>query len=131
MPEPKPPRQRLRRRRRENVAGGRPHTHGVRVTDEEEAVLVRLAEEQHVTVPRLLVESALSRAGETPSARREAMAKLFEMRRQLAGIATNVNQLARAANTEGSLPVGTAATLEAVRDLAEKLEAAVDAVNAP
>jgi len=130
MPEPQPPRQKLRRRRRANVAGGRPFTHGVRVTVEEEAQLVRLAEEQHVSVPRLLVESALSRAGDTPSARRKAMADLFAMRRQLAGLATNVNQLAKVANTEGQVPVGTAAALTAIAELAAKLEVAVDAVNA-
>ena len=49
-----------RRRRRANVAGGRQHAHRVLVTAEEEEQLVRRAEAQRVTVPRLLVESALS-----------------------------------------------------------------------
>lgn len=131
MPEPKPPRKKVRRRRRENVAGGRPFTHRVRVDEHEEAVLARLAAEQHVTVPRLLVESALSRSGDTPSARREALRKLFAMRRQLAGIATNINQLAKVANTDGHVPVGTADALARLRVLAVKIEAAVDEVGRP
>ena len=48
----------LARRRRENAPGGRRHRHSVLVTPEEEGVLVRLAAEQGVTVPRLLVEAA-------------------------------------------------------------------------
>ena len=56
-----------------------------------------------VSVPRLLVESALAGV-ETPADRRAWIAELFELRRLLATIANNVNQLARTANTTGELP---------------------------
>src|SRR4051794_9659558 len=79
------PKRVLARRRRANVAGGRRHRHEVKVTPEEEARLLLLAEAQGVTVPRLLVESALSAAGETPAERRNAIAELFGLHRLLAG----------------------------------------------
>ena len=53
------------------------------------------AAELGVSVLRLLVESALSGL-ETPTERRETVAELFELRRLLATVANNVNQLARA-----------------------------------
>jgi Bacterial mobilisation protein (MobC) len=56
-----------------------------------------------VSIPRLLVESALSGV-ETPAARRAWIAELFELRRLVATIANNVNQLARTANISGELP---------------------------
>ena len=54
-------------------------------------------------MPRLLVESALPGV-ETPAERRAWLAELFELRRLLATVANNVNQLARVANTSGELP---------------------------
>ena len=56
-------------------------------------------------MPRLLVESALSGV-ETPAERRAWIAELFELRRLLATVANNVNQLAKVANTSGELPAG-------------------------
>ena len=61
------------------------------------------AGELGVSVPRLLVESALSGV-ETPAERRAWIAGLFELRRLLATVANNVNQLAKVANTSGELP---------------------------
>lgn len=62
------------------------------------------AVDQRVSLPRLLVESTLDAGGETPTQRRDAMAKLFALQRTLGGIANNVNQLARHANTDGVFP---------------------------
>lgn len=81
------------RRRRENVEGGRGHSHRVRVSPEEEAVLVRLAAEQRVTVPRLLMEAALSADHEKPGQRRRAIADLFATRRLLAEITLGIAAL--------------------------------------
>ena len=58
-----------------------------------------------MSVPRLLVESALSGV-ETPTDRKEQIAELFEARRLLATVANNVNQLARSANISGQVDVG-------------------------
>jgi hypothetical protein len=55
-----------------------------------------------VSVPRLMVESALSGV-ETPTDRKQQIAELFEVRRLLATVANNVNQLARSANISGQV----------------------------
>ncbi len=55
-----------------------------------------------MSVPRLLVESALSGL-ETPTDRKRQVAELFEVRRLLATVANNVNQLARSANISGQV----------------------------
>jgi Bacterial mobilisation protein (MobC) len=120
------PKKKLGRRRRANVAGGRRHSHRVLVTEHEEARLAQLAEAQRVTVPRLLIESTLAGPGETSTQRRDAMTKLFAVRRDLAGVATNVNQLARLGNTDGRVPVGTAAALASIREVVERIDAAID-----
>jgi len=121
----------LGRRRRANVAGGRLHHHKVSVTPEEEAVLVRQAESQGVTVVRLLVESAMAPQGETPAQRRAAMAELFAMYRQLAGIANNVNQLARHANAGEDFPPEARAVLARVKALAIRMDSALDGIAKP
>ncbi|WP_102510738.1 plasmid mobilization relaxosome protein MobC [Sanguibacter massiliensis] len=120
------------RRRRANVAGGRQHQHKVKVTPEEEALLLRLAEAQRVTVPRLLVEAALASApGETPTERRDAIAELFRLHRLLAAISNNVNQIARATNVTGEVHEELVATLRAVRRAAERIDAAIDGLSLP
>jgi Bacterial mobilisation protein (MobC) len=58
-----------------------------------------------VSVPRLMVESALSGV-ETPTDRKRMVAELFEVRRLLATVANNVNQLARSANISGQVHEG-------------------------
>ena len=118
------------RRRRANVDGGRQHRHEVKVSPEEEGMLLRLAEAQHVTIPRLLVESALASAtSETPTERRNAIGKLFELHRLLAAVSNNVNQIAKATNATGQRHAETDATLAAVRRVAERIDAAVDELS--
>jgi len=125
--------------RRRRVQGGRQHRHVVRVTPEEEARLLLLAGQYKVSVAKLLVDSAL--AAGTPSAQtpqtpqapaagagggvvdRAVAVELFAAVRQLAGVATNVNQIARKANTTGEVAAETPATLVAVRDCAASIEA--------
>lgn len=138
-----------RRERRANVAGGRGHAHKVKVTPEEEAQLARLAAERRVSVPRLLVESALAEEqGETASERQQLVAELFATGRLLARVANNVNQIAVAVNTaakvaRGGGPVedGLAAkvdgevqrlpaTHDSLRRVAGRIEESVDAVVA-
>lgn len=118
------------RRRRANVDGGRQHKHEVKVTPEEEAMLLRLAEEQRVTVPRLLVEAALSaERSETPADRRNTLVELFGAHRLLATISNNVNQMARATNATGEVQAEMVETLRAVRRTAERIDAAVDELS--
>jgi len=119
------------RRRRANVEGGRPHRHEVKVSPEEEGILLRLAAEQRVTVPRLLVESTLTARSETPSERRNAMAELFALHRLLASISNNVNQMAKATNATGEVQEELSATLSAVRRTALRIDDAIDGLSLP
>lgn len=88
------------RRAREPVARGA--IQKVKLTEAERDDLRARAAEQGVSVPRLLVESALD-GRETPTERKRMIAELFEVRRLLATVANNVNQLARAANISGEV----------------------------
>lgn len=115
------------RRRRANVDGGRQHFHKVGVSPEEEGALVRLAHEQNVTVPRLLVEAALSLdQRETPTERKQAVAELFKLHRLLAALSNNVNQIARATNATGEIQDEMRAILDAVRRTAVRIDRVVD-----
>lgn len=119
--------------RRRNVAGGRDRAHKVRVTEEESAELARLAEQQEVTVARLLVESALAGGGGLSAERRAAVIELFKVQRLLANLANNTNQIARTANTvavalgEGSVEEELVADL---RRAAARAPAVFEAVRA-
>jgi mobilization protein NikA len=77
----------------------------VTLTEQEQEQLRERAAALRVSVPRLMVEAALSGV-ETPAQRRVWIAELFELRRLLATVANNVNQLAKVANTSGELPAG-------------------------
>jgi len=77
----------------------------VKLTPEERDQLRARATELGMSVPRLMVESALSGV-ETPTERRRMVAELFETRRLLATVANNVNQLARSANISGQVSEG-------------------------
>lgn len=103
------------RRRRANVPGGRAHRHVVKVSPEEEARLVQTAARHGVTVVRLLVESALSEAGETPSERRSQFLELANLARLVGTVANNVNQVARHANSTGQIPADAAASIAHAR----------------
>lgn len=118
------------RRRRANVEGGRQHFHKVKVSPEEEALLLQLAQKQGVTIPRLLVESALSSgAPETPTERKQAIAELFAVHTLLARVSNNVNQLARHANSGDEFPAEAAATLAYVKKLAFRISDTVDRIS--
>lgn len=99
------------RRRRANVEGGRMHRHVIKVTPEEEARLVQIAEKHRVTVARLLVESALSEGGETPSERRDQFMELSNLARLVGTVANNINQVARHANSTSEIPADAAESI--------------------
>lgn len=68
-------------------------------------------------------------AAENASVRHELIARLFGTHRLLAGIANNVNQLARVANATGTVPLETEPTLAAARRTAERIDALVDQIS--
>lgn len=119
-----------KRRRAANIVGGRKHRHEVKATDEEEARLVVLAERHGVTIPRLLVQSALE-VGEQEvlPERRRVIEELFLLRRDLAGEASNLNQLTHHANESGVLRGELADTLAAVRACAEQVNETLEALR--
>ena len=105
--EPKTLRRQVRR-----VGQPRGVRHVVKVSAEQEARLVEVANAQGVTVPRLLVESALSGGPGEAAARRAVAGELFGLQRALGAIGVNLNQLARSANSTGYLEESTAASLQ-------------------
>ena len=110
------------RKRRANVVGGREKSYRVYVTEAEDQRLVARAEAEGVTVPRLLFESAMASRVETSTERKRVIAELFRVSRQMAGVATNVNQLARFANAEGAFPEDAVFVMGEYRVLAAKVE---------
>ena len=120
------------RKRRANATGGRHYAHQVKVTPEEEAVLLQLAAAQGVSVPRLLVESALAVEDRTTATdRRAAIAELFRIHRVLGGAANNMNQLAKVANATGEVPAEFGPTMGYVRRLCTKIDATIDRLALP
>ena len=75
-------------------------------------------------MPRLLVELAL--LGPAGATERHAVNNaMFGFRRQLVGMATNLNQLAKWANTREQLPPGLEASLAAVQRMEAQLAALI------
>jgi len=121
----------LGRSRQANVPGGRAHSYRVKVTPEEKDRLAALAGEQQVSVPRLLVEAALTGGAETPTQRREAMAELFAIRRVLSNNAININQMAKAVNVDGEIRPEAVGFLQEARHLVLQLDAVLEGLVRP
>jgi hypothetical protein len=115
----------LGRLRRENAPGGRKKSFQVYVTDAEEAELSRLAELAGMTVPRLLFESALRSDITTSTRRAEAIAEIFAVRRLMANVANNVNQVAKFANSESAFPAEAEALVAEYRGLVPRMSSAL------
>jgi hypothetical protein len=116
--------------RQAGVRGGRAIAHKVKVKVEQEARLQRMAAEQGVSVARLLVEATLAGDGWTPTQRRGVVRELLAARRDLAGLATNVNQLARWANTVERFPREALSRLERIDAAVAQLERAIAGLEA-
>lgn len=116
----------LSRRRRENSPAGTKKRRDVWVTVEEEAALVAKAEREKVTVPNLLISSALSETHETTTERRAIAAELMSLHNLLARSSNNINQLARQANATGEFPVEAREALKHIRTVAMRIDDAID-----
>lgn len=114
------------RRRLPYIKGGRPITYDVSVSVEENARLDVLATEGRVTIQRLLVESALAGSRPTVTVGKDQLVALMEIRRVLAGVANNANQIARHANTTSEVPAEFAAMISEVRTLGATIASVVD-----
>ena len=122
---------RVWRRRAENVPGGREFRHVVRVSADEEARLVVLSKQQRVTIPRLLVSSALSRdtARITVEQQRELLTELFALHRLLGNMANNVNQVAKAVNSTGDVPPQTPHVYHAAFNAIRRVNETIDKLS--
>lgn len=116
----------LSRRRRENKPAGTKKRRDVWVTVEEEATLVARAEREKVTVPNLLISSALSEHSDSPTERRAIAAKLMSLHNLLARSSNNINQLARQANATSEFPAEAREALKHIRSVAMRIDDAID-----
>jgi hypothetical protein len=114
-----------KRRRQANRTGGRSVRQEVKLTPEESAALRLRAAKLGISVPRLLVESALAER-ETATEHREQMAELFALRRLGAAIGNNVNQLARKANIDDEFPAEAAPVLDQISRLMVRIDATLN-----
>ncbi len=108
-----------RRSRQSNVDGGRTHRHVVKLTTEQELAAQARAKVSGVTVARLLADSAL--AQQRALIAHEDLAQLFALTNHVAAVGRNLNQLAKAANATGELEPETAAAIESVMRLFDRL----------
>lgn len=119
--------------RRRRVEGGRHHRHVVRVTPEEEAQLLALALRYRVSVPKLLVDSALAGGSEVAasnaSVRQAIVTELFGVHRLLANVANNVNQMTKALHSTEEVLPQSGEVLSAVRRTAGRIDDVIDGLS--
>lgn len=112
------------RRRRRNHPGGRDSRIVLKVSPAEDAELRNRAEDAGMTVQRLLVTGALSptTAGPVNHAEKVAAWKdATDIRNLLSGIAVNMNQIARHANSERAVPADFEAAVDAVHRASDRV----------
>jgi hypothetical protein len=84
----------------------------VRLSAGEEEWLVPKAAAMGISVQRLLVESAMGGGPASVLARRTVYDELLAARRDVLGVAVNINQLARWGNEHARMPPGVAASIQ-------------------
>ena len=97
------------------VTGGRHNVVKVRLSDRELGQLKERAERACVSLQRFLFEAAMSGSAAQSAQRRQAAGDAQRARIVLTGVANNVNQLAKWANTNHVLPDGIGDALDEVR----------------
>lgn len=117
------------RQRRANADVPRDRRYVVKVNAEEDAQLHARAVVAGVTVSRLLFESAMNAHIETDTARKEVVSEVFAVRRLMANVANNVNQLARYANSESVFPSEAEAVVSEYRSIVPRLSDALDRLD--
>jgi uncharacterized protein (DUF1778 family) len=86
------------------VPGGRKRQVSLCLTDDEYEALRSRADRAKVSVPRYLIEAALSGSASAAAEQRQLRRDVERTQLVLAGLANNVNQLAKWANTNRVLP---------------------------
>lgn len=116
------------RKRRANVPAEqrREKTYKVRVSPAEDAALRARAEVMQVTVPRLMFEAATDAERRTNTEWRAVGSELKQIQTLMGRISSNMNQLARFANTEGQFPVEAERLAAEYKLLVPRVYAALD-----
>lgn len=114
------------RKRRQNADSPRQKFYSVYVSPEEDAQLQARALVREVTVPRFLFESAMAAGVETSTDRKAAIVEMFEVRKLLASIANNANQIAKFANTESIFPAEAQSLVTEYRAIVPRLSEAIN-----
>jgi hypothetical protein len=116
--------------------GGRRRVITVRVTDAEYDAITARAAVLGISRQRLMVEAATAPrpAGGplygVPASERNALTiELLGVRRLVAGLANNINQIARVANATGAVPAELPPAATATTRALHRLDAAVDALT--
>jgi hypothetical protein len=100
----------------------------VRVTEDERARIEARAAASGVTAPRLLVELAL--LGPAGATERHAInTAMLGVRRQIVGMATNINQLAKWANAREQLPPSLDSALASIGRMEAHVAAVLEALG--
>jgi hypothetical protein len=121
-----------RQGRQRRADGGRKKYVQVKATEEEYEALKAKADQLGVSVPRLLMQSALYSGGGTLPERHALYRELAALRIQLIKLGTNMNQLAHHANAnEGELRPEMGPALTAARTLIQRTEAVMAALPLP
>jgi hypothetical protein len=115
--------------RMKRTPGGRHRVVRVVLTDEEREVLGTRASAGGVSVQRYLVEAGLSGSAGAATEAREARRDVERIQLGLAGIANNVNQLAKWANTNHALPDTFEAVLGDIRRASGAVVATSERLN--
>ena len=116
---------------RDDVQGGRTKKKTYRVSMAEEAALKVRAQRCGISVARLVVESALSKEGESHTDRQALIQELAQVRTLLSRVSSNINQIARHANATGEFPADAAASVAAMRQLMLRIDDTVRGVSGP
>jgi hypothetical protein len=129
QPERQVPAASRRVARRHRVEGGRQRVVKFRFTDAEYEAIGARAAEAGVSVPRLVIASALTRRPATPAAPSALAAELAGLRRLVANLANNINQIARKLNAGGWPDASIAPAADAVQRTMGRLDAALAATG--
>lgn len=116
-------------RQRRWSGGERPFKHKVALTPDQQEQVVFKAAIRGITIPNLLVQSALAGGAEAAAQHAAFRDELLRITRLMGKVSNNINQLARVANATHQLEPETAATLEAHVCVLERLESFIDALG--
>jgi mobilization protein NikA len=116
--------------RRHRVEGGRRHQVKVRFTEAELEAIIARAADAHVSVQRFMVGSALARRPQA-AVPVQLAAEVASLRRLVANLANNINQIARRLNSGGAPDAGLTAAADSVRRAMNRLDVAIAWLDSP